>query len=132
MVDLLELQKHFILSHLGEGDVCADWAKLERPGFLRKWSEKRDLKDGDVKFYRSKDGHGHESDFLDGIYENRPIATDCEIGHRSISACHIANICERLRLERLAWDPVAERFTGAHAAEANALAEVPHFNGWEV
>ena len=85
-----------------------------------------------MKFYRAKDGHGHESDFLDGIFENRPIATDCEIGHRSISACHIANICERLRLEKLAWDPAAERFTGAHAAEANALVEVPHHNGWSL
>ncbi len=115
-----------------KGDVFADWSKLERPDFLRKWSERRDLKDGDVKFYRAKDGHGHEADFLDGIYESRPIATDCEIGHRSISACHIANICERLRLEKLAWDPAAERFTGAHAAEANALVEVPHHNGWSL
>jgi len=116
--------------HGTKGDIFVDWSKLERPAFLRKWSERKDLKDGDVKFYRAKDGHGHESDFLDGIYERRPIATDCEIGHRSISACHIANICERLRRTSLRWDPVAERFPDDPAA--NALLETPHENGWSL
>ena len=64
------------------------------------------------------------------IFESRPIATDCEIGHRSISACHIANICERLGLSTLRWNPEAERFTGANADAANALLEVKHHNGW--
>ena len=91
-----------------------------------------DLKDTDIRLYRAANGHSHESDFIDGIYEKRAIATDCEIGHRSISACHIANICERLRLDSLAWDPAKEMFTGAHAARANALLEVPHFNGWRL
>ena len=116
--------------HGEKGDIFVDWTKIERPDFLKKWREKTDLKPGDKHFYRAANGHSHESDFIDGIYENRPIATDCEIGHRSISACHIANICERLRLARLTWDPQAETFTGAHAEEANRLLETPHLNGW--
>ena len=116
--------------HGEKGDIFVDWTKIERPDFLKKWREKTDLKPGDKRFYRAADGHSHESDFIDGIYENRPIATDCEIGHRSISACHIANICERLRLAKLTWDPRAESFTGAHAEEANRLLETPHLNGW--
>ena len=118
--------------HGEKGDIYFFPGKLERPDFLAKWSEKKDLKDTDRRLYRAKDGHGHEMDFVDGIYENRPICTDCEIGHRSIAACHIANICERLRLKKLTWDPVAERFTGDHAAEANRLLEVPHSNGWKL
>ena len=118
--------------HGSKGDCFCFPGKLERPAFLSKWNEKRDLKDTDVRLYRAANGHPHESDFIDGIYERRAIATDCEIGHRSISACHIANICERLRLSSLTWDPKAETFTGAHAAEANALLEVPHFNGWSL
>ena len=51
---------------------------------------------------------------------------------RSISACHIANICERLRLSSLEWNPKDETFTGAHATEANALLDVPHLNGWSL
>ena len=116
--------------HGEKGDIFVDWTKIERPDFLKKWREKTDLKPGDKHFYRAANGHSHESDFIDGIYENRPIATDCEIGHRSISACHIANICERLRLAKLTWDPKAESFTGAHAEEANRLLETPHLNGW--
>ena len=113
-----------------KGDVFVTRGRLNRPEFLKKWNEKRDLGANEVHLYKAAGGHNHESDFIDGIYENRPIATDCEIGHRSISACHIANICERLGLSTLKWDPAAERFTGANAESANALLEVKHHNGW--
>ncbi|MGN0846062.1 MAG: Gfo/Idh/MocA family protein [Kiritimatiellia bacterium] len=113
-----------------KGEVFVCRGKLERPDFLKKWNEKKDLGAGEVRLYRPENGHSHESDFIDGIYGNRPIATDCEIGHRSISACHIANICERLGVSKLTWNPAAERFTGAHADSANALLEVKHSNGW--
>ena len=109
----------------GEFYVCR--GRLDRPGFLRRWRES-DLGEKDVKLYKAAPGHNHESDFIDGILEHRAVATDCEIGHRSISACHIANICERLRLKSLKWDPKAEKFIGNEAA--NRLLQVPHTNGW--
>lgn len=104
--------------------------KLGMPKHLKKWREKKDLKDTDVRLYAPKDGHSHEMDFIDGIYENRPIATDCEIGHRTTSICLLANICERLGRSGLKWDPVAERAIGDD--EANALLDVPHLNGWTI
>ena len=113
-----------------KGNVFVTRGRLDRPEFLKKWNEKRDLGPNEVHLYKSEGGHNHESDFIDGIYGNRPVATDCEIGHRSISACHIANICERLGLSRLEWDPSAECFKGANADSANALLEVKHHNGW--
>ena len=113
-----------------KGDMFVTRGRLDRPEFLKKWNEKRDLGANEVHLYKAAGGHNHESDFIDGIYENRPIATDCEIGHRSISACHIANICERLGLSTLKWNPAAERFIGANAEAANALLEVKHHNGW--
>ena len=105
---------------------------MDRPDFLKKWDESRDLGENEVHLYKAAAGHNHQLDFIDGIFENRPVATDCEIGHRSISACHIANICERLRFSTLKWDPAAERFTGANADAANALLEVKHHNGWKL
>ena len=102
--------------------------KLGLPPHLKKWREQRDLKDTDIRLYAPKEGHSHEMDFIDGIYENRPIATDCEIGHRTTSICLLANICERLGRSGLKWDPAAERVIGD--AEANALLDVPHLNGW--
>ena len=121
------------LRFLGEkGEVFVTRGQLDRPDYLKKWNERRDLGANEVHLYKAAEGHNHESDFIDGIYENRPIATDCEIGHRSISACHIANICERLGLSTLKWDPAAELFTGANADAANELLEVPHHNGWKM
>ena len=115
-----------------KGEVFVCRGRLDRPEFLKKWNEKKDLGPNEQRLYRPSNGHNHESDFIDGIYENRPIATDCEIGHRSISACHIANICERLGLSALAWNPDLERFTGANAEAANTLLEVKHSNGWKL
>ena len=119
------------VTFIGEkGTISTIGGGLQRPDFLRKWNEKRDLKDSEIHLYRPKDGHSHEMDFIDGIYENRPICTDCEIGHRTITAAHIANICERLGAKSLKWDPVAERFVGNDAA--NALIDVPYFNGYSL
>ncbi|MDO5318614.1 MAG: Gfo/Idh/MocA family oxidoreductase [bacterium] len=115
-----------------KGEVFVCRGRLDRPEFLKKWNEKKDLGPNEQRLYRPSNGHNHESDFIDGIYENRLIATDCEIGHRSISACHIANICERLGLSALAWNPDLERFTGANAEAANSLLEVKHANGWKL
>lgn len=104
--------------------------KLGLPPHLKKWREKKDLKDTDIRLYAPKGGHSHEMDFIDGIFENRPIATDCEIGHRTTSICLLANICERLGRSGLRWDPAAESVVGD--AEANALLDVPHLNGWTI
>ena len=69
----------------------------------------------DVKLYRPNEGHDgskfHESDFLDGVIEGRTaVASTCEMGHRTISIAHIANICARMQLKSLKWDPKTETF----------------------
>ena len=58
----------------------------------------------------------HMQDWLDCIRSRKTPLADVEIGHRSISVCHIANITRELG-RRLHWDPEAERFRGD--AEAN-------------
>jgi len=115
---------------VNEGLYSGRPVKLVLPDHLKKWKEKKDLKDSDIRLYAPANGHSHEMDFIDGIYENRPIATDCEIGHRSTSICLLANICERLGRGGLKWDPVAERVIGDD--EANDLLDVPHLNGWSL
>jgi hypothetical protein len=57
-----------------------------------------------------------------------PIA-DVEIGHRSVSVCHLANITRQLG-RRLRWDPEAERFVGDD--EANDLLRRPRRKGYEL
>jgi predicted dehydrogenase len=58
----------------------------------------------------------HMQDWLDCMRSRKTPLADVEIGHRSISVCHIANITRQLN-RKLHWDPETERFHGD--AEAN-------------
>ena len=71
----------------------------------------------------------HIQNWLDCIKtKDRPNA-DVEIGHRSISVCHLANIAREIG-RKLTWDPVAERFPGDE--EANAYLSRPRRTGYEL
>jgi len=52
-----------------------------------------------------------------------------EIGHRSISVCHLANIARQLG-RKLAWDPAKEVF--ANDEQANACLSRPRRKGYEL
>ena len=121
--------------HCEKGDVGSKSGKGLLPAELAKFKES-DFTDKDKRLYAPKNGHDdskfHESDFIDGILEHRQCCSPCEVGHRTISMAHIANICEQLRTDRLDWDPVKEVFTGKFAAEANAMTKTPYHNGWDL
>ena len=121
--------------HCEKGDVGSKSGKGLLPAELINFKE-RDFTDKDKRLYVAKNGHDdskcHESDFIDGILERRQCCSPCEVGHRTISMAHIANICEQLRTDRLDWDPVKEVFTGKLADEANAMMKTPYFNGWDL
>jgi len=71
----------------------------------------------------------HIRNWLDCIKtRNRPNA-DVEIGHRSISTCHLANIARELG-RKLKWDPDTEAFPGDE--EANGLLDRPRRKGFEL
>jgi len=71
----------------------------------------------------------HMQNWLDCIQtRQRPVA-DVEIGHRSISVCHLANIARELG-RKLRWDPAKERFVDD--AEANCLVSRPRRKGYEL
>jgi hypothetical protein len=53
--------------------------------------------------------------FFDSVRSRTAPICDVEIGHRSVSVCHLGVIA--LRLGRpLRWDPAAEQFVGDAAA----------------
>jgi hypothetical protein len=60
----------------------------------------------EIHLYESRD---HKRNFLDCIKSGREPITPVEVGHRSASICHLANIAMRLK-RRLHWDPDEERF----------------------
>jgi len=71
----------------------------------------------------------HMQNWLDCIKSRELPVADVEIGHRSISVCHLANIT-RLVGRRLTWDPQREQFTGDDAA--NAHLDRPRRKGYEL
>lgn len=78
----------------------------------RKWSDQTAL-------WQARE---HLQNWLDCVRSReRPVA-DVEIGHRSITACHLANIA-RQSGRPLRWDPAQERFVDDPVADALLVRE---------
>ncbi len=71
----------------------------------------------------------HLQNWLDCIRTREKPNADVEIGHRSISVCHLLNITRELG-RKLRWDPEKEQFPDD--AEANALVSRPRRKGYEL
>jgi predicted dehydrogenase len=71
----------------------------------------------------------HLQNWLDCVKTRKRPVADVEIGHRSISVCHLANIARRVG-RPLKWDPAKETFPGD--AEANKLVDLPRRKGYEL
>jgi hypothetical protein len=80
----------------------------------------------EVHLYQSND---HHRNFLDCIKSRGLTAAPAEIGHRSVSICHLGNIAMQLGA-KLNWDPVAERFTNSN--EANQMLARPMRGPWHL
>jgi predicted dehydrogenase len=71
----------------------------------------------------------HLQNWLDCIKTREKPVADVEIGHRSISVCHLANITRRAG-RPLKWDPAKETFLGDE--EANRLVNRPRRKSYEL
>jgi len=79
--------------------------KVDAEAEERKWSDQ-------VALWQAR---WHMQNWIDCIRSRQKPVADVEIGHRSVSVCHLANIT-RYEGRRLRWDPVKERFEGDEAA----------------
>ena len=77
-----------------------------------------------TRLYASDD---HMANFIDSVRSRKPPICDANIGHRSVSVCHLGNIAIRTG-EKLRWDPKAERFDGSD--KANAMLSRPMRSPW--
>ncbi len=59
----------------------------------------------------------HLQNWLDCIKTREKPVADVEIGHRSVTVCHLANIARAVG-RPLRWDPAAERFLDDSAADS--------------
>ena len=72
---------------------------------------------------------GHHADWLDCIRTRRQPVCNAEVGHRSVTVCHLGNIAMRLG-RKLNWDPVKEEFIGDD--EANTYLSRPYRAPWRL
>lgn len=70
------------------------------------------LPSGAERLYVSND---HMGNFFDCVRTRKRPICDVEIGHRSVSACHMGVISMRLG-RKLKWDPAKEQFVGDREA----------------
>ena len=73
------------------------------------------------------DDHGRN--WLDCIASRKLPIADVEIGHRSATVCHLANLGYQLR-RKLTWNPQQERFVGDD--EANSLLNRVPRDPWKI
>jgi len=86
-------------------EVAAIW---EGPGWQAKW---------------------HMQDWVECIKSREKPVADVEIGHRSITVCHLANIAREIG-RPIKWDPKTETFPGDD--EANQYVNRPRRKGYEI
>lgn len=92
---------------------------LPPPEEVQKWRD-------EVALWQAK---YHMQEWLDCMRTRRPPSAGVEVGHRSVSLCHLAGITRRLG-RRLRWNPDSESFEGDQ--EANALLSRPRRKGYEL
>jgi predicted dehydrogenase len=111
---------------LFEGDrgwVHVNRGKLEAsdPAIL-----KEALTDNDVKLYVSGSHHGN---WIECVRSRKAPICDVEIGHRSATVCHLANIAVRSG-KKITWDPVKEEIVGD--AQTAAMVSRPYRMPWSL
>jgi predicted dehydrogenase len=82
---------------------------------------------GNLGFEGGYPADNHVRAFLDCIKTRTQPVSNAEVAHRSISACHVANMCKRLG-RPIKWDPVTESVIGDE--EANRLRSRAYREPW--
>lgn len=93
--------------------------ELPPPEEVQKWRD-------DVALWQAK---YHMQEWLDCMRTRKKPSADVEIGHRSVTICHLANITRRLG-RALRWNPETERFIDDE--EANSMVSRPRRKGYEL
>jgi predicted dehydrogenase len=71
----------------------------------------------------------HLQNWLDCLRDRNEPHAPVEVGHRTVTVCHLVNIARELN-RPLRWDPVNETFPGD--PEACALLDRPRRTGWQL
>jgi predicted dehydrogenase len=125
-----------ILHHTGgHPDAGIEWVgsegrlRVQRGDYLQ--TDPPELLDApltanDIRLYDADD---HHTNFYECIRSRKRCICDAEIGHSSVTVCHLGNLAYWLK-RPLKWDPVAEQFPGDD--EANRLLLRPMRSPWRL
>ena len=83
----------------------------------------------EIHLYQCPPGGHMGGDFLRSVRTRQKPGADIEIGHRTVSVCHLAHIAYRLG-RSLKWDPVKEQFIGDE--EANTMCSRAMREPWQL
>jgi predicted dehydrogenase len=79
-----------------------------------------------VRLYEST---SHMRNWLGCIKTRKPTTCTAEVGHRSVTVCHLGTINMRLGGKKMGWDPVAEKFDDE---AANKMMSRPMRGEWKL
>jgi hypothetical protein len=110
----------------GRIEILRNDFRTDPPNLIKKLPLQEDVNKWKVARWQAGP---HMQNWLDSIRSRKLPLADVEIGHRSISICHIVNITRQLG-RTLRWDPEAEQFIGD--AEANERLTRTRRKGYEL
>ena len=115
---------HWVVVFQGsEGKVAVNRGKL------RTWPESLVQKPTGPDEVRLVKSPRHGADFLRAVRTRENPVCDVEIGHRTMTVCHLGNIAYLLK-RPLKWDPVKEEFNGDE--QANRLRDRARREPWRL
>ncbi len=108
---------HGVLFEGPDGWLYVTRGKIEasKPELL-----KEPVTEKEAKIYVSND---HMGNFFECVRTRKAPICEAEIGHRSVSVCHLGGIALRLG-RKLTWDPAREEFPGDKEANAQLSREM--------
>jgi len=110
----------------GRIEITRNDFRTDPPNLIKELPPPEEVKKWDRAQWQAR---YHMQDWLDCMRSRKTPLADVEIGHRSISVCHLANITRQMG-RKLRWDPEAERFIGD--AEANDFLTRERRKGYEL
>lgn len=110
----------------GRIEIVRNDFRTDPPKLIKELPPEEEVKKWDRAQWQAK---YHMEEWLECMRSRKAPSADVEIGHRSISVCHLVNITRQLN-RKLKWDPEAERFPDD--AEANGLLSRPRRKGYEL